>query len=179
MLESIEVHLMLSKAFPDSSGLLRTQIQRQELLLLVSFPQSSLLLLGNHCQHLRNRQPHHLSAPTQKTALKSITVIAYLYFQTQSLYHQFQRKPKKDNFTNPILSTLTYQFLFLSRFSQQPNSLVNLINTYKYKTERKQYILESLLGAPPVTLATRRRASSAFSSFNWANRSALGLPLSS
>ena len=28
------------------------------------------------------------------------------------------------------------------------------------------YILESLLGAPPVTLATRRRASSALRSFN-------------
>lgn len=41
------------------------------------------------------------------------------------------------------------------------------------------YILESLLGAPPVTLATRRRASSALRSFNWANKSALVLPLNS
>jgi len=41
------------------------------------------------------------------------------------------------------------------------------------------YILESLLGAPPVTLATRRRASSALNSFNWPERSAFDFSLSS
>lgn len=41
------------------------------------------------------------------------------------------------------------------------------------------YILESLFGAPPVTLATRRRASSAFRSFNWVSSSVLDLFLNS
>lgn len=43
----------------------------------------------------------------------------------------------------------------------------------------KTYILESLLGAPPVTLATRRRASSALKSFNWVERSVFDFSLSS
>ena len=41
------------------------------------------------------------------------------------------------------------------------------------------YILESLLGAPPVTLATRRRASSALRSFSWFKSSAFDFPLNS
>ena len=46
-------------------------------------------------------------------------------------------------------------------------------NPTESESEReKEYILESLLGAPPVTLATRRRASSALRSLSWFNSSA-------
>lgn len=60
-------HLVFGEATPDGSGFLRAQIKWQVLLVLVRFPQCRLLLLRNHRQHLRNRQPHHLSAPTNTT----------------------------------------------------------------------------------------------------------------
>lgn len=54
--------------------------------------------------------------------------------------------------------------------------------TCYYKRQLREgdiYILESLLGAPPVTLATRRRASSAFRSFNCVERSDFDFSLNS
>jgi hypothetical protein len=45
------------------------QIERQVLLLLVNFPQN-FLLLRYHRQHLRNRQPHHLSVLPRKPPKK-------------------------------------------------------------------------------------------------------------
>lgn len=64
-------------------------------------------------------------------------------------------------------------------FLTQINTHSNNMCIYRHREREKVYILESLLGAPPVTLATRRRASSDLSSFNCANRSALDFCLSS
>lgn len=47
------------------------------------------------------------------------------------------------------------------------------------RVRERAYIFESLFGAPPVTLATRRRASSAFRSFSWFRSSAFVFCLSS
>jgi len=62
----------------------------------------------------------------------------------------------------PISSSSKYSNIYIIRLRVENN-----------------YILESLLGAPPVTLATRRRASSAFNSFNWVERSDFDLSLNS
>lgn len=48
-----------------------------------------------------------------------------------------------------------------------------------HRVRERAYIFESLFGAPPVTLATRRRASSAFRSFSWFRSSAFVFCLSS
>lgn len=136
-------YLVLGKPPSDGSGLLGTQIQRQVLLILVSFPQSSFLLLGNHCQNLRYWKPNHLSASIEeKTYVRKINVAK---FAIQSNNTQNRRSP-------PI------EWI---------------------KEGKREHILESLLGAPPVTLATRRRASSALRSFNWFRSSAFVLFLSS
>ena len=55
-------YLVFGEPSTNGPGLLGAQIKRQKLLLLVSFPKSSLLLLGNHCQYLSDRQPHYLTA---------------------------------------------------------------------------------------------------------------------
>ena len=49
----------------------------------------------------------------------------------------------------------------------------------KKKRKLNNYILESLFGAPPVTLATRRRANSALRSLSWVNNSAFVFCLNS
>lgn len=115
----------------DSSGLLRTEVQRQILFVLVSLSQSQLLLLGNDGQNPRNRQPHQFSANI-----------------SNAYYHSSSNLP---------------------------------INNPKFKKIKiiKNYILESLLGAPPVTLATRRRASSALNSLSWSSNSCLVFCLNS
>lgn len=71
---------------------------------------------------------------------------------------------------------ITYNLQISSESILNPNKYSN--QSYKRETHHT-YILESLLGAPPVTFATRRRASSAFKSFNWASRSGFDLFLSS
>lgn len=48
-----------------------------------------------------------------------------------------------------------------------------------WKKNRNFYILLSLLGAPPVTLATRRRDSSVFKSLSWEIRSPFAFPRNS
>lgn len=46
-------------------------------------------------------------------------------------------------------------------------------------SKQDAYILDSLLGAPPVTLATRSKASSVFRSLSWVSKSAFDLVRSS
>lgn len=53
---------MLSQLPSDGASLLGPQIQWQQLLLLVSLPQSRLLLLRYHRQHLSDPEPHNLAA---------------------------------------------------------------------------------------------------------------------
>ena len=55
-------YLVFGEATADSSGLLRAEVKRQILLVLVNLPQCCLLLLRNHRQHLRYWQPNYLSA---------------------------------------------------------------------------------------------------------------------
>ena len=52
------VYLVLGEPSADGSGLLGTEIERQQLLLLVSLSESGLLLLRNHCQNSGDRDPH-------------------------------------------------------------------------------------------------------------------------
>lgn len=56
------INLVLSKPPANGPGLLRAEIERQVLLVLVGIPQRGLLLLRNHRQNLGNVQPHHLAA---------------------------------------------------------------------------------------------------------------------
>jgi len=53
---------VLGEPSANGPGLLWAEIKWQILFVLVNFPQCSLLLLGNHCQHLSNGQPYNLSA---------------------------------------------------------------------------------------------------------------------
>lgn len=116
---------MLGEPSANSPGLLWAKIKWQILLILVNFPQCSLLFLRNHCQHLSNGQPHHLTETTK----------------------QLKKKPPS-SLTKNLTQT-------------KPNQHIRL-KTMKFRF----YILESLLGAPPVTLATRSKESSALRSFN-------------
>ena len=61
----LERRLMLGESPPDSSSLLGTKIKRQKLLVLVCLSQSKLLLMWDHCQHLSDWFPHHLTLKTK------------------------------------------------------------------------------------------------------------------
>lgn len=65
---------MLSKPSPDSPSLLRTQIKRQILLILVRLPQHRLLLLRYNSQNLSYGQPHDLTAPHEQTSINTNTL---------------------------------------------------------------------------------------------------------
>ena len=52
-------NLMPGELPPDGAGLLRPEIKRQELLLLVSLSQRRLLLLRDHSQNLSDPKPHN------------------------------------------------------------------------------------------------------------------------
>lgn len=54
------VYLVLGQTAADGTGLLRAEVEREQVLLLVRLPQRRLLLLRDHCEHARDRGAHHL-----------------------------------------------------------------------------------------------------------------------
>lgn len=57
---------MLGEAAADGASLLGPEIERLVFLILVRLPQHLLLLLGDHREHPRDREPHHLAAKPKK-----------------------------------------------------------------------------------------------------------------
>lgn len=47
-------YLVLGEAAPDGTSLLGAEVKGKELLLLINLPERRLLLLRDHCQHLRD-----------------------------------------------------------------------------------------------------------------------------
>ena len=61
-----KIYPVLCETPSNGSSLLRMKIQRQILLILVSFPQNNLLFQWNHGQDLRNLKPNHFSISKSK-----------------------------------------------------------------------------------------------------------------
>jgi hypothetical protein len=53
--------LVLGQTAADGTGLLRAEVEGEQVLLLVRLPQRRLLLLQDHCEHARDRGAHQLA----------------------------------------------------------------------------------------------------------------------